>query len=396
MVVRKLLKRKPKTERRSRSADYIAAIAAYGLEPSWFPGQVPTTVERSLAMTWYSRKYISDKKEQFGWLCIWLEKKGHADLLRQVKSLPENKYVNKYLPRTACALARMEDLGARVEADEFIVKKVEESVAMLGRERSLGATVSEDDDGNEKTEEDEEEEQSRQAVLFKERIKNRIGEVAGHVEDRLIDGLYVSFDVYEFLKANNYPTALAFRLETKLSALAEDYEYAITTGEGFEGTPKKVLKDKLSFIGRAVEDLRRYSSNEKKLKQPRKPKPVSVEKKLRDFHYMKESKELKVASVNPTEILGAKELWFYDTRGNTITVLRSEKGMDVHRTTITDYDVANSITKKAGRRPDKWIDRARTDGKVALRRLMEDNKKEALTQVRDRINDNTLLLRVIR
>jgi hypothetical protein len=399
MVNRNVIKRKPKAARKSRAAEHIANLNAYGQEPGWKVGQVPTQSERAHALTWYN--VLADRYELREWLFVWLEKKGHGDLMRQVKSLPEQRYTLKYLPRTACALARMEDLGARVEADEFIVRSVEDSVSMIARDHQLGASVreTESDDGTvkETVETDPaEEEQRAQADAFQSRIRSRVGQVKDHLEDRLLDGLYAGFDVYSFLKSNNYPTGLATRLEDALVPIAQDYEFAISTGEGFGSTPKKVLKAKRDYVLRAVDDLRRYASNEKKIKTPRKKKPISVEKKLRDFHYMKEHKELRVASINPAEIIGAKEVWFYDTRGNTLTVLRSGIGLDVHRTTIVNYAVEASFTKKAGRRPDKWVDRARTDGRVNLRKLMDDIKKPALTPTRDRCNVNTLLLRIIK
>ncbi len=396
MVTRNTFKKKKKAPRSSRSADYLGAINAYGPEPTWKVGQVPTSSERARAMTWYSRRHITDKAEQFGWLLIWLEKKGHKDLMKLVKSLPEKKYVNKYLPRTACALARMEDLGAKVNADRFILKHIEESVVMLGRERNLGVVADEDDEGESHVQQDEEEETARISNVFKERIRARVGNVAAHLEDRLLDGLYVAFDVYEFLRANNYPVSMVSAVKDKLAPIAGDYEFAIKTGEGFGKTSKKILKEKRDYVLKAISDLERYASNEKKLKAPRKTKPVSVEKKLQNFRYLKESKTLNVASVNPADILGAKEMWFYDTRYNFLTVLRSEKGFDIQRTTITNFDPATSFTKKGGRRPDKWVERVLKDGRVGLKRLMDDVKKPALTRTRDRINDNTLLLRVVK
>jgi hypothetical protein len=394
MVIRRNIKTKKKATRISKMAERAADLNAYGTEPSWKIGQVPTQSERAKALTWYN--VLTDRHELYEFATLWLERKGHRDVIAEIKSLPnQQKYVLKYLPRTACALARMEDLGACVEADEFILTKFRESVEMMRRDH-LGDAVDDEAEVAPAPVDPQEAAETAQADAFQSRIRARVVGVKDHLEDKLIDGLYVGFDVYEFLKANNYPIALATKLEQRLQPIAEDYEFAIRTGEGFGNIPKKVLKDKMGFVSRAIDDLRRYASNEKKLKAPRKKKPVSIEKKLRDFRYKKEDADLKVASVNPADVIGARELWHYDTRGNTITVLRSEKGLDVHRTTITGWDPDSSFTKKGGRRPDKWIERARSDGKASLRRLMDDINKDALTQPRDRINDNTLLLRVIK
>ncbi len=390
MVARNVVRHKKKASGISKAAKVIADLNAYGQEPTWKVGQVPTNDERARALTWYNR--LADKEDLFIYLTMWLEKHGHSDWLRTIKSLPEQKYLNKYLPRTACALARMEDLGAKVEADDFIVSKVKESVEIMGRDR-LGS-VKETEDGDGGTIETDEEESK--ANLFRERIKARVWGVRDHLEDQLMEKVHAGFDVYDFLKANNYPVGLVTQLVTKLEPLVGDYEFGIKTGEGFsDGKP--VLKTKRDFVVRAIDDCRRYASNEKKLRDvaPRKKKPVSVEKKLRDFRYMKESSELKIASVNPADVIGAKELWHYDTKGNILTVLRSERGLDVNRTTIVGHDPDTSHTKKAGRRPDKWLERVRTDGRVGLRKIMDDMGKDP-HELRTRINENILLLKVIR
>jgi hypothetical protein len=164
--------------------------------------------------------------------------------------------------------------------------------------------------------------------------------------------------------------------------------------EAYKIYSKKQLKEFILFVNMLIEDSERYASNTKKVRKPRKPRTVSVEKRLKNFKYQKEDNTFKVASVDPEKILGAQELWTFNTKYKTLTVLRAmnREGLQIKGTSITNYDEQTSVTKRTGRKPEYFVERVLKGGKIVLRKLMDEMNKEA--SLAYRINENTILLKV--
>jgi hypothetical protein len=167
--------------------------------------------------------------------------------------------------------------------------------------------------------------------------------------------------------------------------------------EGYSGYSKDQLKKLFGFYVMIVEDLEQYMSNSKKERKPRVKKPMSAEKKLKDFKYMEFDNTKKIQSVQPVRILGASELWAFNTKYNQLTVLRATGSttLDVHRTAIINFDPSQSETKKLKAKDVEAILKQVSDaGKVALRTIMK-NARGSTQKLQERMNENTLLLRVV-
>ena len=132
----------------------------------------------------------------------------------------------------------------------------------------------------------------------------------------------------------------------------------------------------------------------KKTRAPRKPRPVSVEKKLKSFKYQKEDNTFKIASINPEKVIGAQELWTFNTKYKIVTVFRAidRGGLQVKGTSIIGYDEKNSASKGCGRKPEEILSKLQNGGKIILRKLMDELKTDKPLQYR--INENTILVRV--
>jgi hypothetical protein len=93
-------------------------------------------------------------------------------------------------------------------------------------------------------------------------------------------------------------------------------------------------------------------------------------------------------------MLGSQEVWMFNTKYKTITVIRAmnHDGIQVKGTSLINYDVESSQTKRTGRKAEHFISRALNGGKVVLRKLMDEMDKE--TNLAYRLNENTIILRV--
>jgi hypothetical protein len=165
--------------------------------------------------------------------------------------------------------------------------------------------------------------------------------------------------------------------------------------EAYAHLSKKQLKERIMFFNTLIEDAERYGQVNKKTRAPRKPRPVSMEKKLKNLKYQKEDKIFKIASINPEKIIGAQELWTFNTKYKILTVFRAldRSGLQVKGTTIIGYDEKTSQSKGCGRKPEPIIDKVQNGGKIVLRKIMDELKTDKALQ--HRVNENTILLRVI-
>jgi hypothetical protein len=165
--------------------------------------------------------------------------------------------------------------------------------------------------------------------------------------------------------------------------------------EAYASYSKKWIKARLEFVEKMMTDLLRYGQNAKKLRVPRKKKPMSVEKKLKNFKYQKEFQEMKLASVSPESIVGAQELWAYNTKYKTLSVFRAidRGGLEIKRSSIVNFDEKTTGTYRTGRQAEKIVQSVLSGGKIILRKATDGLKSATL---QDRINENTILLRVIK
>ena len=131
-----------------------------------------------------------------------------------------------------------------------------------------------------------------------------------------------------------------------------------------------------------------------KANQTRTKKPVAKDKIVKRMKYQKEDTNLKLASINPIDILEASELWVYNTKTRKLGkyVAEPHATLQVKGTTILYFDEKQSIQKTL-RKPAQQLAELSKAGKVVLRKFMDDIKTTD-TKLNGRVNDQTILLKV--
>ena len=110
--------------------------------------------------------------------------------------------------------------------------------------------------------------------------------------------------------------------------------------------------------------------------------------------HLKQDDKLKLVSINPQDIIGAKELWVFNTKtrkiGKYIAAEFNELG--VKGTTIIGFDPIKSVQKTL-RKPEEQLKEFKSAGKVQLRKFLDDIKAVDI-KLNGRINEDTVLLKV--
>ena len=345
-----------------KSSDYLVNKKYYGSEE---PTSLKSISDVVRAFTWYhNMKDVTDARK---YLLEYF--KNDSDRIRVINKIPD-----KFIPLTSAWLVRIVSLN-KITLKQSEIEKIYSSIDSV--------VIFEDED---------------KPIVFErpniqDRIKERLSDIIGDVEE-LVDK-NEEFSMYEWLQKNEIPAAHASKIAEFYKPLREEYYEALSNNEGYEHYSKKEIKDRLGLIHSIIEECERFSGNVKKTRKPRKKKEVTTDKLLRNFKYQKDSNEFKLTSINPSLIIGAQELWIFNTRYNVLTVFRARgpAGLSVKRTTITGYDEASTVGKRLGRKAEPVLKSVLDGGKVALRKVMDSIKSTKVT-VNGRINENTILLKV--
>ena len=125
----------------------------------------------------------------------------------------------------------------------------------------------------------------------------------------------------------------------------------------------------------------------------------SIIKKLK---YQINDSELGIASIHPTDIVNANELWIYNTKTRKLGVYhainkdpknlaRPGSGLMVKGTTIQDFDEETSLQKTL-RKPKEQISNWTGKAKTKFAKSFEELTTTGI-KMNGRINDNTIILK---
>jgi len=213
------------------------------------------------------------------------------------------------------------------------------------------------------------------------------------------------YKFYEFLKTKAPKPAIATAIadyyqpwvdELHLALLGKGRNGELQLREAYEHMSKKQLKDRIALFEGIINDCRSYVGNKKKavVRKPRAAKPKSESVIVKKLQYLKEHVELKIVSVDPTKVVGAKELWTFNTKYNVLAHYVSDTGLSVKGTTLQNVNDKLSSQKKL-RKPDQVLPGITgSTSKAAIRSFLAVTTKASETN--GRINEHTILLRVIK
>jgi hypothetical protein len=254
------------------------------------------------------------------------------------------------------------------------------------------------------------EKEAAKKEVYTPSIQERLREVAlGMTEE--IEKAYESFNqdpenfdpkafkVLNLLKSQQAKAAHA-RIIKEFYArdLAELEELASGNGceqlrEGYSHRSKKQIKAFIAFLTEVKNACEMLAQEAKVNRAPRAKKAVSVDKLVAKLKYKKTDEPLKLVSINPTDIIGSKELWVYNTKSRKLGKYVANEYMElgVKGTTITGFNESLSVMKTV-RKPEEKLKEFKAAGKVQLRKFLEDiNATDA--RMNGRINEEIILLK---
>ena len=164
--------------------------------------------------------------------------------------------------------------------------------------------------------------------------------------------------------------------------------------EGYSHRTKKQVKNLIAFYQEIMSACDMLSQEAKVNRKPRAKKSVPAEKIVAKLKYMKTNEPLKLVSINPTDIIGATELWVYNSKTRKLGKYVSDeyKTLSVKGTTIIGFNENLSVCKTL-RKPEEKLKEFKAAGKVQLRKFLDDINATD-TKMNGRLNEEIILLKV--
>ena len=247
-------------------------------------------------------------------------------------------------------------------------------------------------------------EPAKEVISIQERVEARAGDLIGMLEEQ-VDKFVLEgkndFDVAVWFrqqaikpmiakKIAEYYQPLYSELFDAVSGKDEDLKYA------YRKWKKPALKKYCEFVKSIVSVCETNSIVSKAPRKPRAKKVKPAAELVAKMKYKEKDDGGNISSISPTSIVGANQLWTYNTANRSLTVYTaiSPAGLSVKGTTITGFDEKTSITKVL-RKPELVLKTVLDAGKVSLRKIMDDLTTKP-KNASGRINTDTLLLRVVK
>jgi len=234
---------------------------------------------------------------------------------------------------------------------------------------------------------------------MQDKIAEVVGDLEGHIDAYIKENK--ELDLYAYLQSNNVPKPYCASIDVWVRKRSQEFIEVYQSDdkelkEAYSFITRRQLANLIKMLGSFVADIERYTQFKKANRKPRakKAKPASMQ--VVRLNYKKEDTELGLKSVNPAEIVGASQVWVYNTKYKRLAAYRSDSalGIQVKGSTLQNYDPDMS-EQKSIRRPEIIIKRVLTSSKVQLRKFLSDIETKEF-ELTGRINDECIIVRVIK
>lgn len=333
------------------------------------------------AFNWYN--YFYSKKEGQAWVIDYLKRRQYPkDIIQKVKSFGD-------ISMTACILCRMENNGTALNdrANTFIANELAkaENVKVVEVEEEKKETVV--------------------RVSIQDRIKEKVGQAIGDIEEH-IDEFFVkrfdhTVDVSSILKENDLKGPQGNMVATHFKKRLDEIEEAMSgkceqLKEAYSIYKKSELNKIAKFLQSIIDESTYHSQVSKAVRKPRVKKTKSAMQQVSKVKYLKTFSELNLTSVDPSQIIGATSVWVYNTKYRKLGQYQSidSDGFSIKGTTIQNFNEALSVAKTL-RKPDQQIKEMMAAGKVKLKQVMNNINSKA-SPMNGRLNEEIVILRVIK
>lgn len=236
---------------------------------------------------------------------------------------------------------------------------------------------------------------------IREKASECIGELEGLLDEYILSKFTSNPKPYGIMHTLNIKGVHTNRILEHWKRIRSEYDNVLTTEdelikEGYSNFSKPEIKKIIGFCDSVITDALKVVNESIKSRKPRQRKQKSPEQLVSKLKYLDKFEELKLESVSPKDIIGALQLWVYNTKSRKLGCYNAEDagGLSVKGSTILNFNESKSTHKKL-RKPEVTVPQVLNGGKVYLRNALDEIKAVA-SPLNGRLNTDTILLRTIK
>ena len=348
-----------------------------------------TDVDKAMMECLRHYGYFYDNKEAFKWGETWVKKN------RTAKELADYQAAKIWLVSTTIGgLAKMHTNGAPLE--EKYMKSLNAAIDIAIKDGAATRAITRVPSASVKT----------AIEILAEKTSDFIAKVEW-VVDQYISGVQSEiqdYSVYDELKKINAPKTLVQRVIEYYTPLLNELEELVTRKtpdllEGYKHLKTVASKrDYLAFIKNIIDECQKFlnasvAAKVRAVRQPRVKKKIPVEKLVARVKYQKESNEYKLTSINPVNIIGALDVYLFNTKYRRLVqlVAASVEGFSIKGTTI--INISDTCSSKTLRKPEDALMEFGKATKARASKMFIDLKTKA-GSANGRLNEETIILKV--
>lgn len=243
-------------------------------------------------------------------------------------------------------------------------------------------------------------------VTIQDRMRDQAAEVASEL-DAILDEIAtkprskVTADPLAMMQKADFKAGQARHMASFYEAELAELKAAIAgkdadLKEGYSNLSKAQMQRMVKLMEDTLAGCALMQTVTKAKRKPRKKKAVSAEKQIARIKFKQMDADFGIASVSPTQIIGAKEVWTFNTKYRKLGrfVAKDDGGLGVKGSNITDFSEALSVQKSL-RKPNEQLKELMKAGKVQLRKFME-SIKGVEHKMKARTNEHMVILRVVK
>ena len=367
-------KRAQKRREAAAKAEQVFGTGRGSTEPTIKP--LDYTISMMRALNYYNSAY--ENKDKRKWFMSYVGKKSD-----EFDSLSDWEF------RSVGTLIRLKQRDQPLSDKDlkFIDTKIEELRQKAKGEQKFSALK-----GAPK------EKEPKPVVSIQDRIaeaaSGHIGEINGLIDDFITND--VEIDVAAYLKANDVSPQVSKLIPAAFTKTIDELNEVLEGNdkqlvEGYSNIKKTKLKKLIKSLEAITDACAQQVVSAKAARKPRAKKEKAPAIVAKNVKYMKDFAELNLTSEKPEKIIGASEVWVYNTKYKKIQVYRSLGTLGIKGTTILNYDVASSGAKTM-RKPEQVTGFASMTKRTLAGEFKALKTKESA--VNGRINEDCIILKV--
>jgi hypothetical protein len=348
-----------------------------GTEPK-FTAEV-SQIDLMKSLSWYAQN--KDSKDAYKWACDFLKKKHKLDVSSVIKNQsPTFGFVCRIVSNGGVLSTKDQTwLDTEIEKLKHSLKNRKQPV-VVDEPKVVVPNI-----------------QDR----IREKASECIGELEGQLDDLILSKFSTEVSPYAVMHTLEIKGVHTKHISDWFKTKRIEFDDVLHTTdaelkEGYSNFSKPQLKKLIAWCDQVILDCGKIAGEAIKSRKPRKRKTKTPEQLVAKVKVMDEHKEFKLKSIPAKDIIGAMQLWVFNTKNRKLGCYHAidADGLSIKGSSIINFNESKSVQKTL-RKPEATLPEILKGGKVYLRNAL-DSIRAVESGLTGRLNADIILVRVVK